>query len=171
MSTVPLTLANSKPDRDRARRPDVIIPAILAIVAVLCLALRFLVQIPPAWSGSRSFTATFEVDRGDIAHIVTENGSVQSSEHDVVRCQVESFLALPSAARARSGDLGPTQQTTRSAAGAAGAKATSALSGGGKGSVAAGASRAKSPVSNSQVAANGATSRSEERRVGKECLE
>jgi HlyD family secretion protein len=158
MSSVPLTLANSKRDRHRARRPDLIIAAILAIVAVLSLALRFLVQIPPAWSGSRSVTATFEVDRGDIAHIVTENGSVESSEHDVVRCQVESFLTLPSAARARSGDLGPTQQATRSAAGAAGSKATSALNGGGKGPVVAGASRAKSPGSASQGAGDGATS-------------
>jgi HlyD family secretion protein len=158
MSSVPLTLANSKRDRHRARRPDLIIAAILAIVAVLSLALRFLVQIPPAWSGSRSVTATFEVDRGDIAHIVTENGSVESSEHDVVRCQVESFLTLPSAARARSGDLGPTQQATRSAAGAAGSKASSALNGGGKGPVVAGASRAKSPGSASQGAGDGATS-------------
>ena len=38
---------------------------------------------------------TVEVDQGDVTLVVTENGQLESSVDDVVRCGVESFLRLP----------------------------------------------------------------------------
>ena len=39
--------------------------------------------------------ATVEVDQGDVSLVVTENGVLESSVDDVVRCRVESLLGLP----------------------------------------------------------------------------
>jgi HlyD family secretion protein len=39
---------------------------------------------------------TVEVDRGDLALVVTEKGALESSLDDVIRCRVEPFLSLPS---------------------------------------------------------------------------
>jgi HlyD family secretion protein len=39
--------------------------------------------------------ATVEVDQGDVSLVVTENGILESSVDDVVRCRVESFVGLP----------------------------------------------------------------------------
>ncbi len=38
---------------------------------------------------------TVEVDQGDVSVVVTENGFLESSVDDVVRCRVESLLGLP----------------------------------------------------------------------------
>lgn len=38
---------------------------------------------------------TVEVDRGDVAEIVVEHGALESSDDNVVRCRVESFLGMP----------------------------------------------------------------------------
>jgi HlyD family secretion protein len=46
-------------------------------------------------SSSSPGVATVVVDRGDVTQVVTENGSIESSDDDVVRCRVESFLGLP----------------------------------------------------------------------------
>ncbi len=52
---------------------------------------------PP--SGLLPETGTVEVDRGDVFQVVTENGSIESSDESVVRCRVESFLRLPAGRR------------------------------------------------------------------------
>ena len=41
---------------------------------------------------------TLEVDQGDVSLVVTENGFLESSVDDVVRCRVESMMGLPVAA-------------------------------------------------------------------------
>ena len=52
------------------------------------------------WAGPfrpRSLPAieTVVVDQGDVTLVVTENGSIESSVDDVIRCGVESFSRLP----------------------------------------------------------------------------
>jgi HlyD family secretion protein len=49
----------------------------------------------PFWSNSVPAPTLVKVDRGDVAEVVVEYGSLESSDDDVVRCQVESFLGLP----------------------------------------------------------------------------
>ena len=44
--------------------------------------------------------ATVRVDQGDVALVVTESGTLESADVAVIRCQVESFLALPSGSAA-----------------------------------------------------------------------
>ena len=41
---------------------------------------------------------TLEVDQGDVSLVVTENGFLESSVDDLVRCRVESMMGLPVAA-------------------------------------------------------------------------
>jgi HlyD family secretion protein len=45
--------------------------------------------------GSVPAVAIVEVDQGDVSLVVTENGVLESSVDDVVRCRVESILGLP----------------------------------------------------------------------------
>jgi HlyD family secretion protein len=51
-----------------------------------------------SWSEGLPVLATVAVDRGDVAQVVIECGTVESPDDDVIRCQVESFLSLPVAA-------------------------------------------------------------------------
>jgi HlyD family secretion protein len=53
--------------------------------------------------------ATVEVDRGDVSLVVTENGFLESSVDDVVRCRVESILGLPAAAPPSGGEARSSQ--------------------------------------------------------------
>jgi HlyD family secretion protein len=61
------------------------------------------------WTSAPPVLATVKVDRGDIAQVVTENGSIEGSDDDVVRCRVESFLGLPVAAMAGNYEPQPSQ--------------------------------------------------------------
>ena len=47
---------------------------------------------PFVTKSSISNLATVEVDQGDVALVVTEDGSLESSDDDVIRCRIESFL-------------------------------------------------------------------------------
>ena len=66
------------------------------------------------WAGPfrpRSLPAieTVVVDQGDVTLVVTENGSIESSVDDVIRCGVESFSRLPVGAPPTRGEPRPTQ--------------------------------------------------------------
>src|SRR5271168_1940738 len=63
------------------------------------------------WSRSLPAPATVEVDRGDVVEVVVEYGSLESSDDDVVRCQVESFLGLPVGAPVASAQFRPSPPT------------------------------------------------------------
>jgi len=65
----------------------------------------------PFWSSSLPAPTTVEVDRGDVAQVVVEYGSLESSDDDVIRCQVESFLGLPVAAPVANGQSRPSPAT------------------------------------------------------------
>jgi len=69
--------------------------AAIAGAAGLCWALSLGHEAGSSASRSLPETATFEVDSGDVVMVVTENGSIESSDDSVVRCRVESFLGLP----------------------------------------------------------------------------
>jgi HlyD family secretion protein len=95
---------------DKPRLPGKLglsITATILFAVALCWALGAVSKNGSAWPSSRPVLATAEVDRGDIAQVVTENGSVEGSDDDLVRCQVESFLALPVAPAAGNGERRP----------------------------------------------------------------
>ena len=87
----------------------------------------------PFWSSSVSARATVKVDRGDVAQVVVEYGSLECSDDDVVRCQVESFLALPVAAPVANGQSirapAPRSRTTSKASSSASRSTTTASTG------------------------------------------
>jgi HlyD family secretion protein len=95
------------------KRRKLRVAATIVIVSGLCWALVAGFRIVPEWSSSRRVVATARVDRGDIDQVVTENGSVESSDDDVVRCQVESFLALPDAGAAGKSERRPSPTKSR----------------------------------------------------------
>ena len=65
----------------------------------------------PGSSEHRSLPAmaTVEVDQGDVSLVVTENGVLESSVDDLVRCRVESFVGLPVGTPLSGGAPGPSQ--------------------------------------------------------------
>ncbi len=87
----------------------------------------------PFWSSSVPAPATVKVDRGDVAQVVVEYGSLECSDDDVVRCQVESFLALPVAAPVANGQPlrapAPRPRTTNKAGSSASRSTTTATTG------------------------------------------
>ncbi len=66
-----------------------------AVLSALCLALFLERRGGPLPRESAPEVATVEVDQGDVSLVVTENGVLESSVDDVVRCRVESLLGLP----------------------------------------------------------------------------
>ena len=106
------------------------ITATVVFAAVVCWALGMGLKSRKLWSSSPPVLATAEVDRGDIAQIVTETGSVEGSDDDVVRCQVESFLTLPVAPPAGNTERRPSPAKSRGTASAAIASAARSAAGG-----------------------------------------
>ena len=90
----------------------------------LCWALS--AGFPSVQFRSRSVPApaTVEVDRGDVAVVVTENGSLESSVDDVVRCRVESFLGLPVGAPPAATEPRPSRTRSATIRGAGGSWAS-----------------------------------------------
>ncbi len=78
-----------------AHRWGLRIVAAIAGAAGLCWALSLGHETGRSPSSTLPETATVEVDQGDVVEIVTENGSIESSDDSLVRCRVESFLGLP----------------------------------------------------------------------------
>jgi HlyD family secretion protein len=78
-----------------ARRWGGVSTAVIAVALGLCWSLNMGFSTARFWSRSLPVPMTVEVDRGDVAEIVVEHGALESSDDDVVRCQVESFLGLP----------------------------------------------------------------------------
>jgi multidrug efflux pump subunit AcrA (membrane-fusion protein) len=112
-----------------------------------------------ACSKSRAVAAvtTVEIDRGDIAEIVTETGSVEGSEDDVVRCRVEAFLGLPVAASAGAFEPRGSQPRRPRATAAASSSSKVSTAGPALAATANGGSRAKSPSDGGKAAAKGTT--------------
>src|SRR5580700_7104691 len=96
-----------KPRRSLGRGPRV--GATIAIAIGLCWASSTVYKSVSSWSSARPVLATVEVDRGDVTQIVTEYGSIEGSDEDVIKCRVESFLGLPVAAQAGSYEARPSQ--------------------------------------------------------------
>ncbi len=71
------------------------IVAAIGGAAGLCWALSLGHETGRSPSSTLPPTATVEVDSGDVVEVVTENGSIESSDDSLVRCRVESFLGLP----------------------------------------------------------------------------
>ncbi len=46
------------------------------------------------WSGTPKQLITLEIDRGDLSLLVTENGTLESSDNATVRCEVEALIGL-----------------------------------------------------------------------------
>ena len=65
--------------------------AAIACSLCLCWGLSAVYQPTLLRTSSPPVVATVEVDRGDVAQVVIENGSIEGSDDDVVRCRVESF--------------------------------------------------------------------------------
>jgi len=86
----------SKPRWRGGRAWRIATAVVTAAVAVVC-ALGMGHRTSGSPSSAASELETVEVDRGDVVLLVTENGSLESSIDDVIRCRVESFLSLPSA--------------------------------------------------------------------------
>ena len=87
------------PRSPRSRRLR--LAAVLACSPMLWWATSIAYKNASSLSGVPPVTATVVVDRGDVTQVVTENGSIESSDDDLVRCRVEPFLSLPVAASAR----------------------------------------------------------------------
>jgi HlyD family secretion protein len=119
----------------------------MGLCGVLCLGMKNGFVSP----SSPPILATAKVDRGDIDQVVTENGSVESSDGDVVRCQVESFLTLPVAPSA--GYIERRPLPAKSPATAAARLASAARSTSGGTASAASRARAKSKSRDEQRAA------------------
>ena len=88
-------------------RPQSILGAPRRLYWLLWLSLATACLLGPCWAVARGYraaqlqekpgpaVATVEVDKGDVALVVTETGVLESSVDDVVRCRVESFLRIP----------------------------------------------------------------------------
>jgi HlyD family secretion protein len=108
MTTDQVTPVAVKPtERRRGGRSAAMIAVALGSWWALSVAFR----AAPFWSSSPAAPETVEVDRGDVAEVVVEYGSIESSDQDVVRCQVESFLGLPGRAPAASAQSRPSPAT------------------------------------------------------------
>jgi multidrug resistance efflux pump len=79
----------------RARRITGI--AVLATIAVAAAVCRYRIEGRPEASPTSSDAEPeiVAVDRGDVIVVLTENGTLESGDDALVRCQVESFLGLP----------------------------------------------------------------------------
>jgi multidrug resistance efflux pump len=72
--------------------------AVLGGAAGICWTLSLGLESGHSRSSVIGEAATVQVDQGDVVRVVTERGSIESSDDSVVRCQVESFLGLPGGA-------------------------------------------------------------------------
>jgi multidrug resistance efflux pump len=81
--------------KSRRRRSDWWHAVAIAGALGLCWALSTQTGLKRDPSRSLPALETVVVDEGDIAVVVTENGSIESSVDDVIRCRVEAFQRLP----------------------------------------------------------------------------
>jgi HlyD family secretion protein len=98
LTDLPPQATASRPAPGQGRRSTWIAAVVFGAGAMaVCMALT---GYRPAGSRSMSLPAfeTVEVDRGDLVVVVTENGTLESGDDSIVRCQVESFLGLPTGA-------------------------------------------------------------------------
>jgi HlyD family secretion protein len=81
-------------DCPRRRRVRWLGAAVVGGAGLVC-AFGAVFQTEPSQSIDLTDVTIVEADQGDVASVLTENGCLESTGDDTVRCQVESFLRLP----------------------------------------------------------------------------
>ena len=76
----------------RRRRPMLLMMALIAAAGLAAWGAGVPSSSP--WSSPPPPLATLEVDRGDVAMVVTESGSLESAENATVRCEVEALIGM-----------------------------------------------------------------------------
>lgn len=73
------------------------------------------------WTTPKAQLSTVEVDEGDVALVVTENGTLESADSSTVRCEVEALLGTTGTTGSRTGTTAGGQGSQAGAGGVAGA--------------------------------------------------
>jgi HlyD family secretion protein len=123
-------------DRPRLRDRSRLLAAALVVLSGIAWAIGIVYETHRDPTRPIADLPTVEVDRADVAWVLTENGSVESSDDAVIRCRVESFLGLP--ITATTGNFVPPPAGTRSPRASIGGGMASSTSRGGSSRSAAG---------------------------------
>lgn len=105
----------------RRRRAQWVVLALLVTVPVVLWVSG--VRPSLAWSQAGGSLATVTVDRGDLAIVVVESGSLESSNNTTLKCKVEALAGLVSGSSGTSGRSGGLGSAGGGAGGSAGVTA------------------------------------------------
>ena len=95
------------PDAKPRRGVPTVLVALIVVAVASLLAWRAGYRPSQLWASTGPVLKTLEVDQGDLAVLVVENGTLESSNNATARCQVEALIGtvggMPGAPGARPG--------------------------------------------------------------------